>query len=184
MVCKARKGFILKKEGAKQLAAATVQTAKERARRDDHRWKRVLGKMAAAKKEKFAALEKRQNRGKTRRSLTKRPGQRKADTIAYECTIHIAKLIKGSKFASRAPRAIKKIREFTHRLMRTKDNRIDASINNHIWSRGVKGVPARVRVRIERKVENKEEGGKRKHLYSVISHVETPSVKGLLTEKK
>ena len=55
-----------------------------------------------------------------------------------------------STFKRRAPRAIKVIREFAKKTMGTSDVKLDASINTHIWSKGVKGVPRRIRVKLER----------------------------------
>jgi len=183
MVQKSHKGKVLGKE--KKLAQVSADRAATKARvaRDDKRWKRVLAKMSSTKKAQYAALQKVARRGVTRRFLRQK-GERKNDTIAYECTVHMSKLLKGRTFNKRAPTAVKKIRGFAQNLMRTKDNRVDATLNNFLWSRGVKGVPDRVRVKIQRKVaESSESTSKRKHLYTVISHVPCTNFKGLLTKQ-
>jgi large subunit ribosomal protein L31e len=172
----------------RQSAEAKRKAVASAKNRDDKRWKRVLAKMSAEKKKTYTSVggsrAKTSVRGATRASQRKLTG-RKSDKVAYETTIHVAKLIKGQKFASRAPRAVAKIRSVAAKLMKTKDNRIDASLNTLLWSRGVKGVPRRVRVVITRKVaEATETSGKRKHLYTVISAAPVPEsgFKGLTTK--
>ncbi len=182
MVQKSHKGKVLGKEKKLATVAARRKAVAARAKKDDNRWKRVLAKLPAAKKNNFAALTKVARRGVTRRAAARKT-ERKPDSVAYECTIHIGKNLKGRTFNKRAPTAVKKIREFAHTLMRTKDNRIDASLNNYLWSRGIKGVPKRVRVLISRKVaEQGENASKRKHLYTVITHVPTEDFSGKLTK--
>eukprot|EP00657_Telonema_sp_P-1_P003801 TRINITY_DN188_c0_g1_i4.p1 TRINITY_DN188_c0_g1~~TRINITY_DN188_c0_g1_i4.p1 ORF type:complete len:102 (+),score=60.29 TRINITY_DN188_c0_g1_i4:184-489(+) len=91
--------------------------------------------------------------------------------------------LKKRTFHKRAPVAVKKIKKIVSKLMKTKDNRIDASLNTYLWHRGVKGVPGRVRVLIQRKVaENAEGASKRKRFYTVISNVPVASFKGLTTK--
>ena len=182
MVQKSLKSKVLGKEAKLAAVADRRKAVAARVKRDDTRWKRVLSKMSADKKANFSALTKVARRGVTRRALN-RKNERKADSIAYECTIHMGKHLKGRTFHKRAPTAVKKIREFAHGLMRTKDNRVDASLNNFLWSRGVKGVPKRVRVLIQRKVaEQGENASGRKHLYSVISYVPCEDFSGQLTK--
>ena len=177
---------VLGKEGKQQRRSEQVKRESARAQRDNRRWKRVLAKMSAERKVAYQGVgnlgKKGRTRGVTRRSQAERKGKRE-DTTAMECTIHLAKLIKGRTFAKRAPMAVKKIRAFAQRLMKTKDNRIDGSLNTAVWSQGVKGVPTRIRVKIERRVaENTDGASKRKRLYTVISHVPVASYKGLLNQ--
>ena len=182
MVQKSLKGKVLGKEKKVAAVAAKRKAIAARAKRDDKRWSRAISKMSADKKAQYSAVTKVARRGVTRRALN-RKNERKPDSIAYECTIHIGKNLKGRTFHKRAPTAVKKVREFAQTLMRTKDNRVDASLNNFLWSRGVKGVPKRVRVLVQRKVAEQGENatGSRKHLYSVISHVPCDSFENKLT---
>lgn len=69
-----------------------------------------------------------------------------------------------------APKAIKAVTLFAQKAMGVKDVRITPSLNQAIWSRGIKSPPRRVRVRLERK-RNDDEGAKEK-LYVVASVVE------------
>eukprot|EP00658_Telonema_sp_P-2_P082373 TRINITY_DN86_c0_g1_i2.p1 TRINITY_DN86_c0_g1~~TRINITY_DN86_c0_g1_i2.p1 ORF type:complete len:189 (-),score=87.20 TRINITY_DN86_c0_g1_i2:117-683(-) len=184
MVCGARKN--MNKEEKLQLIADRKQAAESRRNKDDKKWKRALAKMDDEKKKQYQGVgntsEHGRRRGATRRSLLKQEG-RKPDTVSVECTIHLAKILKKRTFHKRAPVAVKKIKKIVSKLMKTKDNRIDASLNTYLWHRGVKGVPGRVRVLIQRKVaENAEGASKRKRFYTVISNVPVASFKGLTTK--
>lgn len=161
------------------------KNAQERCRvRDDKRWKRVLARMTEEKRKQYHGVgntaKNSRVRGSTRAALRKRTG-RKADNVSAEATIQLSKLLKNRTFHKRAPQAIKKIKEFAGKLMKTTDNRIDSSLNTYIWHKGVKGVPGRVRVSIQRRTDTTE-GNKRKHFYTVISNVPVASFKGLTTK--
>ena len=186
MVRAGMKGKLLGKEKKLAFLASRKQAAEGRRNKDDKRWKRVMSKMDDEKKAKFACVGANatggRRRGATRASLRERTG-RKSDNVAYECTIHMSKLLKKKTFHKRAPCAIKKIKAFAKKMMKTKDNRIDASLNTQVWSRGVKGVPSRLRVLIQRKVaENPEGNSKTKRFYTVISNVAVPSFNKLTTK--
>lgn len=49
------------------------------------------------------------------------------------------------------------IRKFAQTMMKTSDVRVDTSLNKFLWSRGVRNVPFRVRVRMSRRVNEDEE---------------------------
>lgn len=108
----------------------------------------------------------------------KRPSQ--PDIITRETTIHIHKYIHGHSFKTRAPRAIKTIRQFAVKMMRTSDVRLDPKLNKAVWKQGIKNVPHRIRVRFARK-RNEDEEAKEK-FYTLASLVDVPSFKGLQTE--
>lgn len=63
--------------------------------------------------------------------------------------------------------------------MGTSDVRIDVALNKFLWSRGVRNVPKRVRVRLERH-RNEDEEAKEKS-YTVVSIVNVPDFTGLQT---
>merc|ERR1712021_301670 len=94
-----------------------------------------------------------------------------------ECTINMHKRIKGIGFKKRAPRAVKECMKFANLMMGTADNRVDQSLNKHIWSKGIRNVPYRIRVRLERK-RNEDEDATEK-LYTLIKYVPVDSFKGL-----
>lgn len=77
-----------------------------------------------------------------------------------------------STFKKKAPKAIKEIRKFTQKAMGTIDVRVDVKLNKHVWSRGIRSVPRRVRVRIARK-RNDEEDAK-EEFYSLVTVAEIP----------
>ncbi|GAB1310184.1 60S ribosomal protein L31B [Madurella fahalii] len=102
-----------------------------------------------------------------------------ADVVSREYTIHLHKRLHGVTFKKRAPRAIKEIKEFAAKAMKTSDVRLDPQLNKKVWEQGVKGVPYRLRVRISRR-RNDEEGAKEK-LYSYVQAVNVKNPKGLHT---
>jgi large subunit ribosomal protein L31e len=138
MVRAGMKGKVLGKEKKLEILAARKKKAEARKTRDDKKWKRVLAKMSEDKKKKFSGVgntgKNSRTRGATRASLRKQTG-RKPDNVAVETTIHLAKILKKRTFNHRAPIAIKKIQQFVGKLMKTNDNRIDASLNTYICTR-------------------------------------------------
>ncbi|KAF5936251.1 hypothetical protein HYC85_027380 [Camellia sinensis] len=78
-----------------------------------------------------------------------------------------------------APNAIKEIRKFAQKAMGTKDVRVDVKLNTHIWGRGIRSVPRRIRVRIVRKRNDDEDA--KEEFYSLVTVAEIPleGLKGL-----
>ncbi|OAX37906.1 hypothetical protein K503DRAFT_692542 [Rhizopogon vinicolor AM-OR11-026] len=127
-------------------------------------------------------------------------GKRSAlqDVVTREYTIHLHKLVHGRSFKKRAPWAVKSVVEFARKSMGTTDVRLDPKLNQALWARGVKTVPHRIRVKLEREYSidhddhnikgllcgcvtgkrNDEEGAKEK-LFTYASHVPVTSFKGL-----
>jgi large subunit ribosomal protein L31e len=103
------------------------------------------------------------------------------DVLTLEATINIHKRNHGTAgFKKRAPRAIKEIKAFAEKIMGTKDNRVDSLLNKHIWSKGIRNVPFRIRLRMERK-RNEDEDATEK-LYTLCKVVPgVVSFKGLQT---
>merc|ERR1712008_441011 len=109
-----------------------------------------------------------------------RPMKPRVDLVTRDYTIHMSKRVHRATFKKKAPRAVKKVREFASKMMGTKDVRIDAKLNKFIWSKGIKGVPVRIRVRLSRKRNEDEEAEEK--LYTLAQLVEVDSYKGLQTE--
>ncbi|OLY81112.1 60S ribosomal protein L31 [Smittium mucronatum] len=103
-----------------------------------------------------------------------------SEVVTRDYTVHLHKYVHGSAFKKRTPKAIKAIRAFAEKTMGTKDVRIDPSLNKAVWSRGVKHVPVRIRVRLAR-CRNDDSTSKEK-LYTLASFVPVSSFKGLQTE--
>merc|ERR1712048_597635 len=100
-----------------------------------------------------------------------------ADVVTREYTINLHKRIHGTGFKKRAPKAVTAIRKFAEQAMGTKDVRIEQPLNKYVWSKGVKNVPYRVRVRLSRR-RNEDENATEK-LYTLVSYVHVSSFKGL-----
>jgi len=80
-------------------------------------------------------------------------------------------------FKKRAPKAIKEIRKFAQKMMGTEDVRVDVSLNKAVWSHGIRNVPYRVRVKLQRKRNEDEEAAEK--LYTLVSHVAVDTFKKL-----
>jgi large subunit ribosomal protein L31e len=59
------------------------------------------------------------------------------------------------------------------------DVRIDAGLNKFVWSTGIKHIAKRIRVKLSRKRNDKEDA--KEKLYTLVEHVPGPT-KGLETE--
>ncbi|PPQ82982.1 hypothetical protein CVT24_012102, partial [Panaeolus cyanescens] len=109
--------------------------------------------------------------GKTRSALQ--------DVVSREYTIHLHKRVHGRSFKKRAPWAVKSVIDFAQKTMGTKDVRIDPKLNQAVWAQGIKTVPHRIRVKLERK-RNDDDNATEK-LFTYVSHVPVTSFKGLQT---
>merc|ERR1712029_178150 len=107
-------------------------------------------------------------------------GSTMGEVVTREYTINLHKRLHGIGFKYRARRAIKEVKKFAEKQMGIMDVRIDTRLNKHIWSQGVRGTPFRVRVRLAR-MRNEDEDSANK-LYTLVSHVNVASFKGLQTE--
>ncbi|MCZ3366587.1 MULTISPECIES: 50S ribosomal protein L31e [Methanobacterium] len=47
----------------------------------------------------------------------------------------------------RSPRAIRYVKEFIGKHMKTEDVKIDASVNEKIWERGIQKIPPKIKVK-------------------------------------
>ena len=81
-----------------------------------------------------------------------------------------------SGFKYRAPRAIKEVKKFAEQMMGTPDVRVDTGLNKHIWSKGIRNVAFRIRVRLARR-RNEDEDSAHK-LYTLVTHVRVDTFKG------
>ena len=102
------------------------------------------------------------------------------EVITREYTVHLHKRLHGIGFKKKAPRVIKEIKKFAEKQMGTPDVRIDTRLNKYLWSKGIRNVPYRVRVRLARR-RNEDEDSPNK-LYTLVTHVPVGSFKGLQTE--
>ncbi|XP_075510962.1 large ribosomal subunit protein eL31-like [Primulina tabacum] len=106
---------------------------------------------------------------------------RKEEVVEREYTINLHKRLHGCTFKKKAPTAIKEIRKFAQKAMGTTDVRVDVKLNKQIWSRGIRSVPRRIRVRVSRKRNDDEDA--KEELYSLVTVAIIPEggLKGLGT---
>lgn len=97
--------------------------------------------------------------------------------MTRDYTINLHKALHKTQFKKRAPKAISEIRKFVEKVMKTKDVRIDVKLNKHLWVKGVRNVPKRVRLRIQRRKNDDEDAKER--MYSLVQHLPVDSFKGL-----
>merc|ERR1712205_238154 len=105
---------------------------------------------------------------------------RTQDVVTREYTVHLHKLLHGVGFKKRAPRAVKEVKKFASKMMNTEDVRVDVKLNKFLWSKGIRAVPYRVRVRLSRKRNDDEEA--KEKLYTLVTHVPVEGFKGLQTQ--
>lgn len=78
-----------------------------------------------------------------------------------EFTINLHKRLHRISFKKKAPRALREIKAFAGKIMRTEDVRVEPELNKFIWSKGIRNVPYRVRVKLSRR-RNEDEDAKEK----------------------
>merc|ERR1712194_366873 len=103
------------------------------------------------------------------------PKEVEAATRDYTVVLH--KRVQGIQFKKKAPKAIKK---FARQNMRTEEVRIDVKLNQFVWKQGIRNVPKRVRLRLRRQKDDKDESGTT--WYTLASLLEVDGFHGLLTE--
>jgi len=64
--------------------------------------------------------------------------------------------------------------------MGTPDVRLTVQLNQFLWSKGIRNVPGRVRVRVSRR-RNEDQNAKHE-TYALVSHVPVTSFKELITK--
>ena len=88
-------------------------------------------------------------------------------TPQREYTIHLHKRVHDVQFKKRAPTGVKEVIKFAQKAMGTKDVRLDPKLNQEIWKMGIKDVPRRLRVRLERKRNDDESAKEKLYTYAV-----------------
>ncbi|KRX10561.1 Ribosomal protein L31e domain [Pseudocohnilembus persalinus] len=96
--------------------------------------------------------------------------QNKMGESSRDITVNLHKQIHKVQFKKKAPRAIREIKAIAAKQMLTSDVRIDTPLNKFIWSKGVRNIPTRVRVRLIRR-KNEEEENKGQEYYTLVQHV-------------
>ncbi|KAK9801411.1 hypothetical protein WJX73_008269 [Symbiochloris irregularis] len=106
---------------------------------------------------------------------------RSREIVTREYTIHLHKRLSGVSFKKKAPRAVKEIKKFAQKAMKTSDVRIDVKLNKAVWSRGIKSVPTRLRIQIQRRRNDDEDA--KEDMYSYVTVADDQTFKGKGTTK-
>merc|ERR1712100_91470 len=105
------------------------------------------------------------------------------DVVTREYTINLGKATHGVTFKKRAPRAVKAIKTFAQKMMKTSDVRVDVKLNKAVWSKGIRNVPKRIRVQISRRRNDNEDADEEMYSYvTVVDDVLKGDFKGLGTK--
>ena len=67
--------------------------------------------------------------------MAKDKKSRSKDVVSREYTINLHKRLRDITFKKRAPRAVKEIKKFAQKAMKTQDVRIDVKLNKAVWSK-------------------------------------------------
>ncbi|MDR3292194.1 MAG: 50S ribosomal protein L31e [Methanobrevibacter sp.] len=55
--------------------------------------------------------------------------------------------VKNVQRTIRAPRAIREVQNFLKKHMKTEEVKIDSSVNEKIWARGIKKIPSKIKIK-------------------------------------
>merc|ERR1711959_625341 len=92
----------------------------------------------------------------------------KKTEVTREYTINLHKRCHKIAFKKKAPKAIKMIIKFAKKVMQTDIVKIHTDLNKYIWSKGIRNIPRRVRIKIQRKLnEDEDQEGFISHVYHV-----------------
>ena len=106
--------------------------------------------------------------GKKSKIVQKGKGEKKElQALSRRIKVNLHKQLHGVQFKKKAPCAVKVIKELVKRNMLTKDVRIDPELNKEIWKNGVRNLPTRVKIIMERKKNEDEEEGQEK-MYTLV----------------
>mmetsp|Transcript_34492 Transcript_34492/g.88353 ORF Transcript_34492/g.88353 Transcript_34492/m.88353 type:complete len:109 (+) Transcript_34492:1066-1392(+) len=70
---------------------------------------------------------------------------------SIECNLNLHKRMHGVKFKKRTPNAILEIKKFAHKIMGSKNIRIDTQLNKFLWAKGSRHTPVRIRILLVKK---------------------------------
>ncbi|KAI7845501.1 hypothetical protein COHA_000924 [Chlorella ohadii] len=102
-------------------------------------------------------------------------GDKRQEVCTREYTLNLGKRLHGITFKKRAPRAIKEIQKFAAKQMGTKVVRVDVKLNKAVWSQGIKNVPNRLRIVVQRKRNEDDEDSE--EMFSLVTLAEDQNTK-------
>ena len=97
---------------------------------------------------------------------SKKEGKKELQPATHKLRINLHKQMHGVQFKKKAPCAIKVIKELATKNMGTKDVRIDPELNKEIWRNGIRNLPNRIDVLLDRKKNEDEEGEEK--MYTLV----------------
>ena len=101
--------------------------------------------------------------------------------MTLEYTIRLARTVRSMPFKKRAPRAVREIKKMAVKLMKTNEVSIDNDLNKMIWSKGIRYLPIRMRLRFERKLKSNSTSAN--EYYTHVQYVECANFHNLKAEK-
>ena len=87
--------------------------------------------------------------------------------ITRTLRVNLHKQLHGETFKTKAPKGIKVLKELARKMMFTKDVRVDPELNKELWKNGIRNVPHRIEVIMERK-KNEDDDESQDKLYTLI----------------
>jgi len=106
---------------------------------------------------------------KANHTKTKRTGKKEVKELepkTLQATINLHRRLYKATFKKKVPKAIKEIKGYAKSCLFTKDVRVDAELNQHLWRNGIRNPDSRVNVTMERK-KNEDEEAKEK-FYTLV----------------
>lgn len=100
------------------------------------------------------------------------------EPLKLDYTLRLAHMVKRIQEKKRGPRAIREIKALATKVMSTSDVRIDNKLNEAVWSKGIRNLPTRLRVRFNRK--RNESSDASEAFYTVVEFVECKNFNGLV----
>ena len=105
--------------------------------------------------------------GKKAKGDQKKGDKKELQPLSRRVRINLHKLVHGVQFKKKAPKSVRRIKELVKRNMLTKDVRIDPELNKELWKNGVRNLPNRIEIIMERKKNEDEEEGQEK-MYTLV----------------
>ncbi|MEN2495802.1 MAG: 60S ribosomal protein L31 [Marteilia pararefringens] len=97
------------------------------------------------------------------------------EPITKLMTVHISPMVHNSSRKRRARYAVKYLRGFLSKQMGTADVKIDSSLNNAVWEKGIHNAPTRLRIKCERRMDENND------MITFASNLPVASFKNLQT---
>ena len=106
--------------------------------------------------------------GKKVQATKEKKEAKELQAITRTLTVNLHKLVHGIKFKKKAPRAVKEIKKLATKNMFTKDVRIDPDLNKEIWKNGIRNLPRRINIIVERKKNEEEDDDTKEKMYTLV----------------